>query len=255
MNIVVAPEYGHLSGWLHDMPQLVDKVVGNDLLYNGRNRIVLARLQDGLSVVIKKYKRHDLFKQIVYTLFRPNKAKRSFENAGELRRRSFSTPHEIAYVEQRKLGFIIQVYYVCAFTDYNAIRPELIDREPFDKELAIAYAEYVASLHEAGILHRDLNPTNVLYKKESGGYTFELIDINRMRFYNGSVPKAECMENLTLFWWLSDVYRYILDVYAAKRGWSCADIAESIRVKERHDCNWIRRKRFTGWLKKIILRK
>lgn len=253
MKLVISPEYEHLREWLSE-DKLIDSK-GGDVLYNGRNRIVSYSIPSGEKIVIKKHRKHDIIKRFIYSLFRANKARRSFENAIELRKRGFSTPHEVAYAEQSCMGLVIQVYYICAFTDYNAIRPELIDREPFDKELAVAYAEYVASLHEAGVLHRDLNPTNVLYKKEKGRYAFELIDINRMRFYKASVPKAECMENLTLFWWLSDVYRYILDVYAAKRGWCRDDVNEALCVKQRHDSRWIWRKRFTGWLKRNILRK
>lgn len=76
-----------------------------------------------------------------------------------------------------------------------------------------------------------------------------------MRFYDGAVPKAECMENLTLFWWLTDVYRYVLDVYAAARGWSQSDIDRAVCVKQRHDSSWVRRKKFTRFIKKHILRR
>ena len=127
------------------------------------------------------------------------------------------------------------------------IRPRLIEQEPFDERLATDYARYVASLHEAGVLHRDLNPTNVLFSEsgEPAAVSFELIDINRMQFFDGAVPKAACMENLTLFYWLTPAYRYILNEYARQRGWSEADVAEAIRVKQRHDRRWIRRKRLT----------
>ena len=142
-----------------------------------------------------------------------------------------------------------------AYTDKKAIRPDLIDTEPFDQALATAYARYVATLHSNGVLHRDLNPTNVLFSKEHEQYQFELIDINRMRFYDNEVPKAACMENLTLFWWLSEVYQFVLNTYAEARHWSAADIEQAIRTKQQHDKNWIRRKSFTAALKKHLLRR
>ena len=114
----------------------------------------------------------------------------------------------------------------------------------------MVYAQYVASLHAAGVLHRDLNPTNVLVDAENH---FELIDINRMRFFDGPVPKNDCMENLTLFYWLTPAYRFILKEYARQRGWTEADIAEAIRVKERHDKRWIRRKKITHFGKYEVL--
>ena len=252
MHIETAPAYSHLRTWLSDVPRLMARSEGR-LLYKGRNEVRLF-LVDGRQVVAKRFKRHGLVKMVAYTLFRPSKARRAYENAMELQRRGFATPAPIAFMEERCCGLVRQVYYVCEHTDAQPIRPRLIEQDPFDQSLATAYARFVAQLHEAGVLHRDLNPTNVLFK-EGGGttssgrsrppYTFELIDINRMRFYDGAVPRAECMENLTLFYWLTPAYRYILGEYAAARRWTDEDTAEAIRVKERHDRRWIRRKQIT----------
>lgn len=254
MKIVIAAEFEYLKGWLSSIDSLME-APDDKILYNGRNKIVLCCSPQGDKLVIKRYKKHNIIKRIVYTLFKPNKAERAFRNAVELRNRNFDTPHEVAYAEKSCFGFITQVYYVCAFTDGKSVRSELIEREPYNADLAGAYAGFVASLHDAGVLHKDLNPTNVLYRKEQGSYRFELIDINRMRFYEEAVPKKECMENLTLFWWLTDVYRYVLGKYAMNRGWSQNDVDEAVRVKQRHDRSWVRRKKFTGLIKKYILGK
>lgn len=244
MKIVVSPEYQSLSEWLVQVPRLFADNQG-EVLYKGRNEIRLFEVE-GVKLVVKRYKKHDIIKTLAYSFFRKNKARRSYENAVSLRQRSFQTPREVAYMECKTAGLITQVYYVCAYTGSEPIRPRLIEQEPFDETLATAYARYVASLHEAGVLHRDLNPTNVLFiTSPTTQYTFELIDINRMQFFDGPVPKAECMENLTLFYWLTPAYRFILNEYARQRGWTENDIAEAIRVKERHDRRWVRRKKIT----------
>ena len=254
MNIVISSEHEYLRSWLSDIENIMD-IANENILHNGRNKIVSCYSPKGEKLVIKKYKKHDIIKQLTYTFFKPNKAKRSFNNARELRERGFKTPQEVAYIEKRIHGLITQVYYICTYTDKKAIRGPLIDSEHFDKELAVRYAEYVATLHKKGVLHRDLNPTNVLFCKNGEDYQFELIDINRMHFYDREVPKNECMENLTLFWWLSNVYKFILNIYADARGWNKKEIEEAIRVKQRHDKSWIRRKKFTGFFKKHILGK
>lgn len=248
MKKVVSPEYLHLESWVDQIPQLFTTQQGT-LLYNGRNQIRLFEVR-GEKLVVKRYKRHDLFKMLVYTFFRPSKARRAYENATALREHHVNTPHEVAYIEERRAGLIQQVYFICAYTNWEPIKPRLIEQSPYDENLAMAYAHFVASLHEAGILHRDLNPTNVLYQHQNGKYEFQLIDINRMQFFDGAVPKAECMENLTLFWWLTPVYRFILQVYAADRGWSEKEIEEACEVKRQHDRRWVRRKRITHMFRK-----
>jgi serine/threonine protein kinase len=248
MRQVVSPTYQHLKEWVAQIPQLFATQQGT-LLYNGRNQIRLFEV-GGEKLVVKRYKRHDWVKMLIYTFFRPSKARRAYENATTLRKYNVGTPHEVAYLESTCAGLVQQVYYVCAYTDWEPIKPRLIEQSPYDEMLAVAYAHFVASLHEAGILHRDLNPTNVLYHAENERYDFQLIDINRMQFFEGAVPKAECMENLTLFWWLTPIYRFILQVYATDRGWTDAEIEEACEVKRRHDRRWVRRKRITHMFRK-----
>jgi len=252
MRIITTPDSHSLRNWLETLPRRFREGEGQ-LLYSGRNEVRLFTV-DGRELVVKRFRRHDWLKRIVYTFFRTNKARRSFENAVQLIERGFTTPRPAAYVEERCGGLITQVYYVSAYTSAQPIEQPLVEQEPFDAPLATAYAHYVARLHEAGVLHRDLNRTNVLYTQGAdGSYAFELIDINRMRFYaDGPVPTAACMENLTLLWWLSPVYRHVLRAYAGQRGWSEADVQEAIRVKQRHDRRWVRRKSITGKLKKLF---
>ena len=240
MVVETNKKYEWLVPWLHTVPQLF-KAGEGVLLYNDRNQI-REFVVDGNRLVIKAYKQHNWLKGFIYTYIKNNKAKRSFENAQHLRLLNVNTPSEIAYIEIRRFGIIRQVYYVCEYTDAEAIRPYLTD-QVFDKNLAKAYAQFVASLHKKGILHKDLNSTNVLFKEKDGKYCFELIDINRMRFYNGPVPIKECMENLSLFSALTPVYYYILNEYATQSGWEEQTISKAVTVKKRHDKKWIIKKK------------
>lgn len=71
-----------------------------------------------------------------------------------------------------------------------------------------AFAEFTARLHEAGILHLDYSPGNILYDKIGEEYHFSLVDINRMHLakwilrkvvrilpvYGGRHPSSSCWE-------------------------------------------------------------
>lgn len=217
-------------------------------VYAGRNAIKRYHV-GGADVVAKRFRRLGWLRGLAYTFFREDKALRSMHNAQRLHALGIGTPQPQGCTLVRRGGVLRDAYYVCDHTEATDIKTPLIDTDPYDHALADAYARFVARLHERGVLHRDLNPTNVRYRMEDGEYRFELIDLNRMTFFDGPVPKAACMENLTLFWWLTDVYRHILRVYCAERGWTQADYDEALRVKERHDRRWIRRKNFTAIFK------
>lgn len=250
MRTTVSPDYEHIRGFIASVPRLFDRGEGT-LLFSGRNEVRLFRHGD-VCLVAKRFKRHDIVKQAIYTFFRKDKARRAFENAAAIRARGFDTPAPIAYIEDIRGGMIRQVYYICEYTDMRPVRDELIEKEPYNARLAAEYARFVASLHQSGILHRDLNSTNTLYRCDGNGYRFQLIDINRMTFYDGKpVPKAERMENLTLLWRPDDMYMDVLEKYAAACGWTPEDIDRAVYVKLRHDRRWTRRKKFTGGLKGI----
>ena len=49
------------------------------VLFSGRNEIRLVNI-DGEDVVVKRFKRPNLFQKIIYTFFRKNKAYKSYHN-------------------------------------------------------------------------------------------------------------------------------------------------------------------------------
>lgn len=242
MPLIVDDRYTHLRRQLLDMPLFFTEERGQ-LLQDARNQIRLVDI-DGHPIVVKRFRKRDFIGQLKHTLFRKHKARRAYENSQELIRRGVHTPYPIAYLEERQWGIIKQVYYACEYTDAQAVSTWLTDRKEFDREFAKAYASFVAALHEKGVMHRDLNPLNTLYAE----HYFQLIDVNRMRFFDGLVPKRKCMEEWCLFWWMSDVWMYLIREYASIRHWTEDDISLAIELKQQHDENWIK----TGKYNKTI---
>ena len=185
--------------------------------------------------------------------FRKHKAHKAYCNALELVRRGVATPNPIAFVEQRKGLWLTDAYYICEATNLKSIEGE-VDRDDWNRKLATAFGQFVAVLHSKGVLHHDLNDTNVLFDTDSeGSYRFEVIDINRMKFYDrgDDIPEKECVENLTRFTGRIDLFEYVIRAYASARNLNEVEnfVERAVAQKRLHDLRWRRRKRFSKLFK------
>ena len=224
-------------------------------LFAGRNTIKRMEI-DGEMVVVKRFRQPNIFQKIVYTFFRKTKAYRAFHNGEELTRRGFRTPRPIKYIETRRAGLIDWCYYITTEINMPPIEDWLY-RDDWDRDMAQRFARFAAQLHDKGVLHWDLNDTNVRVEGEfnGSGNWFWLIDINRMEFYDKGVeiPLEVCMDNLTRFTGRMDLFEYVVREYARARELDEDAVAQlGVRIKTKHDVAWKRRKRIGGMLKKIV---
>ena len=246
MRIVINPQYERLRPFLEQLPQCFDR---EGVTIHDERNVIKQFCVDGIDVVVKRYRRPNIVQRVSYTFFRSSKAHRSFYNAGRLLAYGFSTPVNMAYVETYRGGLLDYCYYVSGVDAAPPIRHLLIEPDAFDRTMAADFARFAVALHQRGVLHGDLNSTNVLYHPQADGhYTFSVIDINRMRFYeNGEPPLAECMENLTRFTGRMDLFEFVALEYVTCRQLPVATVGEMIAVKQRHDAAWMRRKQ---WVKR-----
>lgn len=238
-------DYTKFNQFIHNLPSLFDKQ--GKTLYQERNTIKLFEI-DGLSFVVKRFKRPLLVQRIAYSFFRPTKVSRAYQHAHLLRLRGFETPQEMASVEVWKNGLFQDGYLATEVITDNPIAHLLArEDETFSEKLAEQFAYFVADLHLKGILHEDLNSTNVLYREQNGKVIFSLIDINRMTFYpEGKVPsQKDCLNNLNRFTGNYSLFEFVTRAYARKRGWNEDEIAkEALNMKETHDVRRIKKKNF-----------
>lgn len=261
MKIVINLQYlhnSHLKTFIENLPKLFDE---NDAatLYDKRNVIKSFNIDysDNVlqSVVIKRYHCPNIFQRIAYSFFRQSKARRAYQNAETLLTRGFSTPINIAYVEQWKNGLFKYGFYLTGFDGAHPICEQLNDKEDFNKIIASDFAAFAAELHAKGILHGDLNSTNVLFHPlDNGHYSFSVIDINRMTTRpSGDFTPNECFDNLTRFTGRMDLFEYVLKQYIIARNWDVDKcLPQAIAIKKHHDEQWRKRKAFTGKIKKIF---
>ena len=238
-----------LEKFMHDLPSLFEN--GGETLFQSRNTIKKFVLEDGLEIVVKKYKTPIFIQRVVYTFIRKSKAERAYINAAELMHRGIDTPENIAWASVSEGGLFHTGYFVSDVNDSPAIENALCTDDSFNKALAEDFAQFVAILHTKGIIHKDLNCTNVLFRpKSEGNYEFSLIDNNRMAFLpEGKEPSdKQCMENLTLFTGDLEVLRHVAIYYTISRGWDRNMADEIMDVKVSHDRKWRRKKKFLHML-------
>lgn len=242
VNVTIAPKFGSWREEIVSLPRLIDNGKG-ELLYGGRNKVWLFS-HNGEKYVVKAFRRLGLLKGIAYTFFRKNKARRAFENGMTLLEKGVRTPVPIAVIEEKRYGLYHRLYYASGYTGWKPIRKPLTEDVPFNMRMTTDYARFVASLHKKGIIHKDLNNTNVLYHLGEGHYEFMLIDINRMAFTTGGseAPLGECLENITLFADRGEMFDTFADEYVKARGWDKAFVKEIYKAKARHDRHWHRKK-------------
>jgi len=220
MKISIAPRYARYEDFVRSIPDRFDRE--GVCLHRGRNTIK-AFVCDGTRLVVKKYKTPNPFNRFAYTFFRKDKARRAYEHAQELTRRGFETPEAVAWIRIARGGLFADGYFVSLYCDYASLYPILNPTDPkrmFPEYTPLydALARFIVSLHEAGILHKDLNQTNILYTSTADGFRFALIDINRMTFRR-KLSRRRSLLNLDRLGCDLDTFYYISRRYALLRGW------------------------------------
>lgn len=221
-------------------------------LYSGRNVVkrMMVPTNDGdIEMVVKRFRCRNIFQRIAYTLTGKSKAHKAYDNALRLEALGINTPKAYAYRDFKSCGMLSECFLLTAIDKGTDLAEHLpvYGEGAFSESIANAFGAFVARLHKAGVIHRDLNSTNVrLTIADDGAVDFSLIDINRMDFHDGgSIPQNVRMENLTRFTGRMDVTEAVARAYAREMG---ADIElfvkAMIKRKSSHDRAWKIRKAF-----------
>ncbi|HEY5824776.1 MAG TPA: lipopolysaccharide kinase InaA family protein [Cyclobacteriaceae bacterium] len=197
-KVVINPAYQHLRKYVESIPENFDSL---GKLLEARRNVIREDQVEGLTIVIKSFKRIYLTNRVRYSFFYPSKAQRAFDNANLLVQNGFNTPAPVAYIEDKPNGILKESFFVSEYIDLKPL--EGIFR-PFEKgvvvpvettaDLILQLAHYTFNLHHKNIFHADFTLGNILYKKTSDRYEFALVDNNRMKF--GPVSYETGIRNL-----------------------------------------------------------
>lgn len=225
---------------------------GELVFRNRRNELrrfsVDCGLDAPLSVVVKRYKKPNLFQRCASVFTGGLKGAKAFRNGLEFLSRGFLTPTPVAALEVRHGLVWIDSYYACAECTWPTARPlfESADGDVVRREAFLdAVARYAAALHGAGIIHGDLNDTNIYYDTADDGFRFTIIDINRMRFYDGLPPRRACLKDLMRLCKSIETLTRITTRYATIRQWDMlTTLRQELRYKQRLNDKFARKDKF-----------
>lgn len=216
MRVIINPKYTHLRKQIEAIPNFFadeERVV-----YDGRN--ILKRISlDGVDIVVKSFKKPHIINRVVYSFFRQSKAERSYIYSMKIQQHGFDTPEPVAMIEQFEHGLLSRSYYICCYDGGDTVRGLMGGKVEGNEDRLLAFARYTAALHEAGILHLDYSPGNILiHQNESNQYRFSLVDVNRMQLLSDIDCDTVC-RNMCRLCTSQEVLVYIMREYASIRGW------------------------------------
>lgn len=225
-NIVIHPDDADLHDFILELPQTF--ALTGKTLYTGRN-VVKAFEVNGRTWVVKRYKRPNIVQRIAYSFFKKSKAERAYLYAEKLRQRGIRTPREVAYMELQEGVLLSDSFFVSEVCELPSLS-QLLGNGYFDRDAADALARQLVVMHEKGVMHGDLNLTNILYKKNGDGdFEFWFIDTNRSSFIQPD--KDDCLNNLKRLTHDRELLKYVVERYAVERGWDADETVSGVMKK------------------------
>lgn len=197
--------------------------INTSTIHKARNELKIIN-HNKLDTVVKSFKKPNIVNQVAYTFFRDSKAKKSYLNSLKLKN---LTPSPIAYIEFYTNGLINESYFISERFNYDfTIREPLLDDGFEDKEEILrAFARFTLELHDAQIFHDDYSPGNILIKKENSSFSFKVVDINRMKFFD--LDEEARAKNFSKLWARNDELEIIADEYT--KHYACkVDFAQQV---------------------------
>ena len=178
-----------------------------------RNSLKLFQLNN-LTLNFKSFKVPNVINQVAYKFFRKSKAQRSYEYAQKLKSLGIGTPEPIAYFEKGTPLLFKQSFYISEHLDCDLTYRDLIKdfNYPDFENILRAFTRFTFELHEKEVQFLDHSPGNTLIKKEGTGYSFYLVDLNRMQF--GSLNFEQRMQNFARLSKYINMVEIMSDEYA-----------------------------------------
>ena len=214
-TLVLHPDYSGLDEFMLSLPGRFERNEG-ELVYKGRN--VLRKFEyQGKEYVVKAFRTPNVINRFVYGIFRPSKAKRSFDNALRFHQIGVGTPFPVGYLNVRKGLLFDHSYYVTLVSECTHTYNELFYHKfDYEDEVIKAVARVSALLHEHGYAHLDYGRGNILFEKIEDEIKIEIVDLNRLAI--GPLDLKKGCKNMERLPATPHMHKVFAQEYARLRG-------------------------------------
>jgi len=171
-----------------------------EIVKHGPHRSVYRVTAGEREFYVKHFRCHTIWDRARH-FFRHSQARREWQRAESVARRGVTTIRPIAWQEQKGTGPVGESFLVteaiagaCTLDEYYRQRlPELPRKEKpaIRRRLLVAFAQFMAKVHQNGICHGDLHPGNIIISLDghrplvepgTQRYRLHLIDVTNVRF-------------------------------------------------------------------------
>lgn len=214
-TLVVHPDFETLREFMQSLPERFARGEGT-VIHRGRNE--LRRMEyGGKQYVVKSFHRPNLINRFVYGIFRPSKAKRSYDHARLYLEIGVGTPRPVGYLNVRSGLLFDRSYYVSCLSECPYVYNDLFkQRFDYEEEVLREIGRVTAILHEHGYAHKDYGRENILFRKTPEGVRLEIVDLNRMTV--GTIGMKAGCKNFERLPATPQMHRWMAEAYAKARG-------------------------------------
>lgn len=226
-TLVIHPDFKNLEEFIVSIPERCQRNEGT-VIHQGRNE--LRKMEyNGKEYVIKSFHSPHLINRFVYGIFRPSKAKRSYDHAEMLLKIGVGTPQPVGYMNIRSGLLFDKSYYISLLSTCPYIYDNLFTQQfDYAEEVFRAIGKVTARLHEHGYAHKDYGRANILFQKTPNGITIEIVDLNRM--YIGPIDMKTGCKNFERLPATPQMHRWMAEEYAKARNFDVEKCFELMRA-------------------------